>query len=100
MLLCIGSAFSFILEGNKVTDEQQQTNESCILSYARRIQETLNKRHAAYVTKDEFVSFIKEHIFGESIFYINDIYALMTKPVDVEGKEGDEEQHEEKNGKK
>ncbi len=97
-MLCIGSSFSFILEGSKISEEQQTTNESCILSYARRIQDALNKRHASYVSRDEFVSFVKEHIFGESIFHINDIYELMTKPVNVEGKEEDDD--EGKNGKK
>ncbi len=100
-MLCIGSAFSFILEGNKLPDEQQQTNESCIMSYARRIQESLNKRHASYITRDEFISFVKEQLFAESIFQINDIYALMTKPVDVEAKEeGEGEGEEEKHHKK
>lgn len=73
LLLCISSAFSFILEG-KCSDDLAQAHEASVMSYARHILDSLNKRSSSFITKDEFCHWVKENVFGQQLICINDIF--------------------------
>jgi hypothetical protein len=73
MLLCLVSAFSYILEG-KIGEDKQIAYEQTVLLHARHIYETLgNRRTNATITKDEFVQYVKDEYFTQGIVYINDV---------------------------
>ncbi len=79
--MCISSAFSFILEG-KCSDEVAQAHEASVMSFARSILESLNKRSSSFITKDEFCHWVKENIFGQQLMNINDIFEEMVTYLD------------------
>jgi hypothetical protein len=79
-LLCIGSAFAFILE-DKMTEDKQQSHEQIIMQYAKIIYESLgNKRLNTPISKEEFCNHIKEKYFNRGYVYINNVFRVLTSP--------------------
>jgi hypothetical protein len=93
LLLCIGSSYSFILEGN-LTEEGLQTQEQRIIGYSKYIYDYSKKRLNSLITKEEFVRFFKEQLLATGNNTVNSIFRKITadpnleKDKDVDG-EGD-----------
>lgn len=87
MLLCLGSAFSFILEG-RVIDEQQQKYEQSIMQFAKFIYDQMNKRPNNPITKEEFTTWVKDNIFANGRIYINDLFHILVHGMPTTGESG------------
>lgn len=89
MLLCIGSAYSFVLEG-KPGDEKQLQHEQAIMQFAKGVYEGLgNKRVNTTISKEEFGQYVKETFFNQGHLYVNDIFGMLTGPMHADGASGD-----------
>jgi len=85
LLLCIGSAYSFILEG-KPGDEKQLQHEQAIMQFAKGVYEGLgNKRVNTTISKEEFGHYVKENFFNQGHLYVNDIFGMLTGPMHADG---------------
>jgi hypothetical protein len=71
----------------KIPEDEARDQDVAVMQYAKRIQESLNKRANSPITKDEFCKWVKQHLFSKSIIHVNDVLRVMTsasldEPVD------------------
>lgn len=76
-----------MIEG-KLSDEKQQTNETAIMHYVKSIYDSLKKKPNTSISKEEFVRWARDQLFGNGIFHVNDIYSLMIQPPEAQETNG------------
>ena len=73
MLICIGTSYSFVVNGS-----DEGFDENNIVKFAKKAYETMNKNPRTSLTKNELIDWAQKDIFGKDILTINDILSAFT----------------------